>query len=49
MPNSLILDCFCGSGGFLQAGLAHKRRAIGIDISAVALQLTQERLQTLLV
>lgn len=47
-PNSVILDCFCGSGGFLQAGLVHKRQVIGIDNSAVAIQLTQKRLKALL-
>ena len=30
---SIIMDCFCGSGSFLKAGLKHDRYVIGIDQS----------------
>lgn len=31
--NSIIMDCFCGSGSFIEAGLKNKRIVIGIDKS----------------
>lgn len=42
-PNSLVLDCFCGSGAFLAAALRHGRRAIGIDSSRVAIEAAMKR------
>lgn len=35
--NSTIMDCFCGSGALLKAGLKNKRKVIGIDKSEAAL------------
>ncbi|NKQ36481.1 MAG: site-specific DNA-methyltransferase, partial [Chloroflexi bacterium] len=43
--NDLVLDPFCGSGTTLIAAALLNRRAIGIDISPEAIQLTQKRLQ----
>ncbi|MBR0519216.1 site-specific DNA-methyltransferase, partial [bacterium] len=34
--NSIILDCFWGSGTFLKAGLSKNRKVIGIDKSPIA-------------
>ena len=31
-PNSVVLDCFCGSGNTLVAAKKHGRHFIGIDI-----------------
>lgn len=31
--NSIIMDCFCGSGSFIEAGLKNNRIVIGIDKS----------------
>ena len=30
------MDCFCGSGSFLKAGLLNGRKIIGIDESEIA-------------
>ena len=34
--NSIIMDCFCGSGSFLKSGIKNKRKVIGIDKSKIA-------------
>lgn len=34
--NSIIMDCFCGSGNFLKAGIKNKRQVIGIDKSIIS-------------
>lgn len=41
--NSLIMDCFCGSGAFLAAGVRHGRRVIGIDNSEIAIGVASRR------
>ena len=43
-PSDLVLDPFCGSGTTLVAATLSGRRALGIDISEEAVQLTKERL-----
>ena len=43
-PGDLVLDPFCGSGTTLVAATLSGRRALGIDISEEAVQLTRERL-----
>ncbi|WP_104759989.1 DNA methyltransferase [Helicobacter bizzozeronii] len=45
--NSIIMDCFCGSGSFLQAGLAHMRQVIDIDASEVAIELSKVAIESL--
>ena len=45
--DSIVLDCFCGSGTTLVASQKLSRRWIGIDASKEAIRITQERLQTL--
>ena len=45
-PRDIILDPFCGSGTTLVAAQILDRRAIGIDVSAEAVQLTHDRLRT---
>ena len=40
--NSLVMDCFCGGGGFLQEASCLKRKFIGIDESAQAIILNQQ-------
>lgn len=42
----LIMDCFCGSGGFLYTGGKNNRRWIGIDSSKEAIRVTQERFKS---
>lgn len=39
--NSLIMDCFCGSGSFLLAGLMQDRFVIGLEQSNVSKNLIQ--------
>ena len=43
-PESLVLDCFCGSGTTLKAAQRNGRAWIGIDQSPHAIQATQEKL-----
>ncbi|WP_240329965.1 site-specific DNA-methyltransferase [Helicobacter suis] len=45
--DSIIMDCFCGSGSFLQAGLAHMRQVIGIDASEIAIELSKVAIKSL--
>lgn len=40
---SIVLDCFCGSGSFLSAAARKERRAIGIDQSDVAIEVARGR------
>lgn len=40
--NSLVMDCFCGGGGFLQEAFCLKRKFIGIDESAQAIAINKE-------
>ncbi len=46
-PNSIVLDCFCGSGTTLQAAQELGRKWIGIDQSDEAIRITQERLKNI--
>lgn len=43
--DSIVMDCFCGSGTALIAANKCGRRWIGIDRSGIAIQVTQENLQ----
>ena len=47
-PNSIVLDCFCGSGTTLQATQELGRNWIGIDQSDEAIKVTKKRLQNIL-
>lgn len=40
--NSLVMDCFCGGGGFLQEAFGLGRRFIGIDESAQAIEINKK-------
>lgn len=40
--NSLVMDCFCGGGGFLQEAYCLKRKFIGIDESAQAIEINKK-------
>ena len=40
--NSLVMDCFCGGGGFLQEASCLKRKFIGIDESVQAIAINKE-------
>ena len=42
--NSVVVDCFCGSGTTLSVAQKLKRRWIGVDFSKRAIQITQKRL-----
>jgi adenine-specific DNA-methyltransferase len=42
--NSIVLDCFCGSGTTLKAAQKHNRRWIGIDQSELAIHSTIQKL-----
>lgn len=41
--DSIIMDCFCGSGTFLEAGLLNGRKVIGIDQSLIAYEVSMDR------
>jgi len=43
--NSIVLDCFCGSGTTLKSAQIHNRKWIGIDKSDLAIQVTKEKLR----
>lgn len=40
--DSLVMDCFCGSGGFLREAFSLGRRFIGMDSSAEAVAINKE-------
>ncbi|WP_110558727.1 site-specific DNA-methyltransferase [Helicobacter cinaedi] len=42
--NSIIMDCFCGSGSFLLAGLNHNRSVIGIDSGDRSIEISKENI-----
>lgn len=44
--NSIVLDCFCGSGTTLKSAQILNRKWIGIDQSALAIKATKKKLQT---
>ncbi|MBQ5843792.1 MAG: site-specific DNA-methyltransferase [Alistipes sp.] len=44
VPNSIVMDCFCGSGTTLQAADLCNRRWIGVDNSDVAIKTVFKRL-----
>lgn len=41
-PDSIVMDCFCGSGSTLRAASSMGRRWIGIDKSDAAIQITKK-------
>ena len=43
--NSIIMDCFCGSGNFLLAGVKNNRKIIGIDKSQTAINIACKNLK----
>lgn len=45
-PNSIVMDCFAGSGSFLIASQKLGRQWIGVDSSAVAIEIIQKQLST---
>jgi adenine-specific DNA-methyltransferase len=44
--NSIVLDCFCGSGTTLKSAQTNNRKWIGIDQSEHAIKATKEKLET---
>jgi adenine-specific DNA-methyltransferase len=44
--NSIVLDCFCGSGTTLKSAQVHNRHWIGIDQSDLAIQATINKLKS---
>lgn len=46
--NSIVLDCFCGSGTTLKAAQLNKRRWIGIDKSGHAIEATKNKLDAIM-
>ncbi|STY91465.1 site-specific DNA-methyltransferase [Moraxella bovis] len=46
-PNSIVMDCFAGSGSFLKASAKLGRQWIGIDASDVAIQIILMQLEHL--
>ncbi|MCW9718832.1 site-specific DNA-methyltransferase [Avibacterium sp. 21-599] len=42
-PDSIILDCFAGSGSTLWAAQSLKRRWIGVDISTISIETIRQR------
>jgi adenine-specific DNA-methyltransferase len=44
--NSIVLDCFCGSGTTLKSAQTNNRKWIGIDQSELAIKATKEKLKT---
>jgi site-specific DNA-methyltransferase (adenine-specific) len=47
LPGALVLDPFCGSGTTLCAAASLGRRAVGVDIGALAIGITTERIRAL--
>lgn len=45
-PNSIVLDCFCGSGSTLKVADNLGRSWIGIDKSEIAIDISSKRLKT---
>ncbi len=45
--NSIVLDCFCGSGTTLKSAQINFRRWIGIDESSLAIKATKDKLKTI--
>ena len=45
--NSIVLDCFCGSGTTLTAAQSHGRSWIGIDQSELAIQSTVQKINAM--
>ena len=43
--NSIVLDCFCGSGSTLKAAQINGRKWIGIDQSELSTKISQEKLR----
>jgi len=43
--DSIVMDCFCGGGGFLQEAVLLGRKFIGIDESKEAIELNLQRLK----
>ena len=46
--NSLVLDCFCGSGTTVAVAQELRRRWIGCDVNKSAIQMTSKRLQKII-
>ena len=46
-PDSLVLDCFCGSGTTLKSAQINNRYWIGIDQSDLAIQATIQKLNSI--
>ncbi len=46
-PDSIVLDCFCGSGAALEAAQRRGRRWIGVDISESAIAAARKRLDAI--
>jgi len=44
LENSIVLDCFCGSGTTLVAATKNKRQWIGIDESNQAIEIVKQRI-----
>ncbi|WP_425183340.1 DNA methyltransferase [Nicoletella semolina] len=44
--NSIVMDCFAGSGSTLKMAEKLGRKWIGVDISPVSLSVVQENLKT---
>lgn len=44
--NSIVLDCFCGSGTTLKSAQTNNRKWVGIDQSKHAIKATKEKLET---
>jgi adenine-specific DNA-methyltransferase len=45
--NSIVLDCFCGSGTTLKAAQMNNRRWIGIDKSELAIQVAKQKIDNI--
>jgi adenine-specific DNA-methyltransferase len=45
--NSIVLDCFCGSGTTLKSAQTNNRKWIGIDQSEHAIKATKEKLESI--